>query len=63
MEVLIFLIPIALILGGLFIGGCLWAIQSGQYDDLETPAQRLLIDDLDTISNDQNIQKKGASKR
>lgn len=47
MEVLIFLIPLALLLGGLFIAGCVWAIQSGQYDDLETPAQRLLIDDFE----------------
>lgn len=44
MEVLIFLIPIALILGGGFLAAYLWAITHGQYDDLETPAYRILTD-------------------
>lgn len=36
-----------------FIGfaavGILWAIKSGQYDDLEGPAQRILMDDDDPL--------------
>ena len=29
--------------------GILWAIKNGQYDDLEGPAQRILMDDDDPL--------------
>ena len=35
MEVLIYLVPMALLLGLLGLGGFLWALNTGQYDDLE----------------------------
>ncbi|ABE48969.1 MULTISPECIES: cbb3-type cytochrome oxidase assembly protein CcoS [Methylobacillus] len=34
---------------GLAAAGILWAIKSGQYDDLEGPAQRILMDDDDPM--------------
>ena len=44
------LIPAALILGLLGLAGFLWAMHSGQYDDLDGAAQRILIDeDLEEI--------------
>ena len=45
MEVIIILLPIALILGGLFIFAFIWSAKKGQYDDLETPRFRMLLDD------------------
>ena len=45
MEILFFLLPISLILVGLIVWALLWAIRSGQFEDLEGPAQRLLMDD------------------
>jgi cbb3-type cytochrome oxidase maturation protein len=45
MEVLIYLVPIALGLGLLGLGAFLWALQTGQYDDLEGAAWRALMDD------------------
>lgn len=50
MSVLFLMIPMALLLGGLFVYGFFWATSSGQMDDLETPAHRIL--------NDNIIQKK-----
>jgi cbb3-type cytochrome oxidase maturation protein len=47
MTVLLFLIPIALILGGLGLAAFLWALKSGQYDDLDGAAHRILFDDPD----------------
>jgi len=46
-ESLYLLIPISLLL--VFIIGALfwWALRSGQYDDLEGPAYRILFDDRD----------------
>ena len=49
MEVLYLLIPIALVLV-LIIGlAFFWAIRSGQYEDMEGPAHRILMDDDDPM--------------
>ncbi len=45
MDALIFLIPIALGLGLLGLGAFLWSLKSGQYDDMEGAAERILFDD------------------
>lgn len=45
MDVLIFLIPIALLLGALGLVAFLWSLKSGQYDDLEGAKWRILEDD------------------
>ncbi|EQC43771.1 cbb3-type cytochrome oxidase assembly protein CcoS [Bacteriovorax sp. Seq25_V] len=45
MNVIYFMLPLALILGALFVGLFVWATKSGQYDDLDTPAKRMLFDD------------------
>ncbi|WP_119256135.1 cbb3-type cytochrome oxidase assembly protein CcoS [Shinella zoogloeoides] len=44
MNTLIFLIPIALFLGALGLGAFLWSLRSGQYDDVEGAAWRVLDD-------------------
>jgi cbb3-type cytochrome oxidase maturation protein len=45
MSILLFLIPIALAMGGLGLAAFLWALKSGQYDDMDGAAQRILFDD------------------
>jgi cbb3-type cytochrome oxidase maturation protein len=45
MNNLFFLIPIALFLGGIGLAGFLWALGSGQYEDLDGAAERILIDE------------------
>ena len=45
MTQLLFLIPVALFLGGLSILAFLWTLRSGQYDDLEGAAHRVLLDE------------------
>ncbi len=45
MEVIFGLIPLASVLLRLVIWIFWWTIRSGQYDDLEGPAHRMLIDD------------------
>ena len=44
MNTLIFLIPIALFLGALGLGAFLWSLKSGQSDDVEGAAWRVLDD-------------------
>jgi len=45
MNVLYLLVPVALLLAAAGVAGFLWAARSGQFDDVETPALRMLIDD------------------
>ena len=47
MTILMFLIPVALLLGGLGLFAFLWALRSGQYEDLDGAASRILFDDDD----------------
>ena len=47
MNALIVLIPIALLLGLAGLGAFLWSLRSGQFDDLEGAAVRILNDDED----------------
>ncbi len=49
MEILYLLIPLAVVLMSLAIGFFLWTVRSGQYDDLEGPAHRILMDDDDPL--------------
>jgi cbb3-type cytochrome oxidase maturation protein len=44
-DVLYFLIPVSLVLAGGGLLACVWAIKSGQYDDVESPAQKLVFED------------------
>lgn len=45
MDGLIILLPIALFLGLLGLAAFLWSLRSGQYDDMQGAAQRILYDD------------------
>lgn len=45
MDVLIYLIPIALLLGLFGLAAFLWSLKTGQYDDLEGAKWRILQDD------------------
>ncbi len=45
MNILYLLIPLGIILVGLAVWAFFWAVGSGQFDDLESPAWRILMDD------------------
>ena len=49
MTILYLLIPLAVLLMAVAIGVFVWSIRSGQYDDLEGPAHRILMDDDDPL--------------
>lgn len=55
MEIIVVLLPLALGLGAAFLGFFLWAVARGQYDDVETPKYRMLLDE----TKGQQDQKKG----
>ena len=45
MTVIIILIIFSILVAGGFLVAFFWAVRSGQFDDLETPAWRILLDD------------------
>ena len=45
MNIVYVLIPVSIILVGVAVWAFFWAVGSGQYDDLDTPALRMLSDD------------------
>jgi cbb3-type cytochrome oxidase maturation protein len=44
-ETIFVLLPLALLIAAIAVGLFVWAARSGQFDDLETPAVRILFDD------------------
>lgn len=44
MEILYLLIPISMLLLGLIFWIFCWAVRDGQFDDLDAPGQRILMD-------------------
>ncbi|MHB1373920.1 MAG: cbb3-type cytochrome oxidase assembly protein CcoS [Thauera sp.] len=63
MESLYLLIPLSVVL--VFVIGLLfwWSLRSGQFDDLEGPAYRLLMDDRDEPGSAEKARHDGAIKR
>lgn len=45
MNILYLLVPVAFILAGLGVAAFCWAVRNGQFDDVETPALRMLMED------------------
>ena len=61
MSSLVFLVPLALVLGGAALAAFLWSLRTGQYDDLDGAAERILLDEEnDRISDPSNSSKDGA---
>lgn len=48
MSIIVYLIPVALLLGLCGLGAFIWSIRSGQFEDMEGPAYRILDDEDDS---------------
>ncbi|TNF28427.1 MAG: cbb3-type cytochrome oxidase assembly protein CcoS [Deltaproteobacteria bacterium] len=53
MSIIYVLAPLALLLGLSAVIAFLWAVNKGQFDDMETPANRMLLED-EPIQNETN---------
>lgn len=45
MSVILILIAFSILVAGLFLGGFLWSVKTGQYEDDISPAVRILFDE------------------
>lgn len=52
MNILLLLIPLSLMLLALAIAAFVWAVKRGQFDDLDTPALDILVEDPDADRRD-----------
>jgi len=49
MDILYLLIPLGLVILGIAIAAFIWAVKSGQFEDMQGPAHRILMDDDDPL--------------
>ncbi len=54
MRSLIYLMPVAILLGSAGLGAFIWSLRSGQYEDMDGAAQRILLDDDRAEDADEN---------
>ena len=59
MEMVFVLLPLALLVAGGMLVVFIWAARSGQFDDLETPARRILHDDEEPATPKDNAPDGG----
>jgi cbb3-type cytochrome oxidase maturation protein len=63
MIVILLLIPLSIAMAAIFLGGFIWAVRSGQYEDTCTPAMRPLMEEPDAKPDEvpdarQKLQRK-----
>lgn len=58
MDIIYFLIPISLILVAVIIYFLLWAVRSGQFDDLDASGYQILMDDDDSDCSTENTKQR-----
>lgn len=56
-STLIYLLSMAMVFITLLVVGILWAIKNGQFEDLEGPAQRILMDEDDPMLPENHAKK------
>ena len=56
-STLIYLLSMAMVFITLLVVGILWAIKNGQFEDLEGPAQRILMDEDDPLLPENQAKK------
>jgi cbb3-type cytochrome oxidase maturation protein len=63
MEVLVFLVPLALTLGAIGLMGFLWSLKNGQYDDLEGAGWRAIADEEPVPEESVPVPSTGTGRR
>jgi cbb3-type cytochrome oxidase maturation protein len=61
MNIIFISIPISLILVAIGVAAFFWAVRSGQFDDLDSPAYSILMDDDDQPRNKKKADQEDAS--
>jgi len=62
MDSIFFLVPITIVILAIAVWGFLWAVNTDQFDDMDSPATRILFDDDEQATIDE-IKKQNLKKR
>jgi cbb3-type cytochrome oxidase maturation protein len=57
MQVVFFLVPLGLMVLIVAIWAFCWAVNSGQFNDMDLPAHQILFDDLESRDQDHHVSK------
>lgn len=63
MSILFVLVPLALLLVAVAVAGFFWAVRSGQFEDTQTPAVRILLDSDQRPDSMHAVGHEGAPER
>lgn len=63
MEILYLLVPLAMLLVAAMVAIFFWAVRSGQFDDLEGPAHRIIMDDDSPEASKKNALEKDSQDK
>lgn len=63
MDVLYFLVPVSGVFAIIIVIALLWAVKSGQFDDLEGPAYRILMDEDEKRITKTKIDEESENKQ
>lgn len=58
MDIIYVLVPLSLLLLAIAIGIFFWAVKSGQFDDMDSPAHKILFDDDDDLPRQKDSSDK-----
>ncbi|MAS23879.1 MAG: cbb3-type cytochrome oxidase assembly protein CcoS [Oceanospirillaceae bacterium] len=62
MDIIYALVPLSILLIGIAVAVFFWAVKSGQFDDMDSPAHRILFDDDDLPTRQDSELKKADSE-
>lgn len=57
MTIIFVLIPVSILLVGIAAWALFWAVDSGQFDDLDSPAWDVLTDDAEDVAGKGNSDR------
>ncbi|WP_221798244.1 cbb3-type cytochrome oxidase assembly protein CcoS [Oceanobacter mangrovi] len=61
MDIIYVLVPLSILLIGIAVLILFWAVRSGQFDDMESPAHKILFDDDDDMVPGKRSQSTAAN--
>lgn len=58
MSVLFIVLPLAILIVGAGVAAFLWGVKHGQFDDLDTPAVRVALEDDGEVKSERDVETK-----
>ena len=62
MSTIYFMLPASILLAGFFLVAYIWSVRSGQYEDTQTPAMRILPDDKPISTEASELETQNQNK-